>query len=146
MGAKGLNLTNGMTGGGGGGTDNYNDLSNKPQVNGNTLTGNKTSDQLGLESPTPKATSMPAGGFLPKVYYELGELTGTVAFLIASPTNTSILNWWDWQFDTGATAPSVTWPTGLVWVGGSAPTVDANTRYEISIVNNMASFIKAALS
>lgn len=36
------------TGGGGGGTDNYNDLNNKPKVNGNTLVGNKTSSQLGL--------------------------------------------------------------------------------------------------
>lgn len=37
-------------GGGGGGTTNYNLLSNRPQVNGVTLTGNKTSDQLGLAS------------------------------------------------------------------------------------------------
>jgi len=35
-------------GGGSGGTTNYNDLSNKPQINGNTLSGNKTSAQLGL--------------------------------------------------------------------------------------------------
>lgn len=35
-------------GGGGGGTSNYNDLSNKPQINGTTLTGNKTASQLGL--------------------------------------------------------------------------------------------------
>lgn len=34
--------------GGGGGTSNYNDLTNKPQINGNTLTGNKTSANLGI--------------------------------------------------------------------------------------------------
>lgn len=38
------------TGGGSGGTTNYSDLSNKPQINGNTLSGNKTSAQLGLAS------------------------------------------------------------------------------------------------
>lgn len=32
--------------GGEGGTSNYNDLTNKPQINGNTLTGNKTSANL----------------------------------------------------------------------------------------------------
>lgn len=37
-------------GGGGGGTDNYNSLSNKPQINGTTLSGNKTSDNLGLQN------------------------------------------------------------------------------------------------
>ena len=35
-------------GGGGGGTSNYNDLSNKPRINGNELIGNKTWQQLGF--------------------------------------------------------------------------------------------------
>lgn len=39
------------TGGGGEpGTSNYNDLSNKPSINNITLTGNKTTTQLGLAS------------------------------------------------------------------------------------------------
>lgn len=39
-----------MVGGGGGsGTDNYNDLSNLPQINGETLAGNKTAENLGLQ-------------------------------------------------------------------------------------------------
>lgn len=35
-------------GGGGGGTTNYNQLSNRPQINGTTLTGNKSASDLGL--------------------------------------------------------------------------------------------------
>ena len=35
-------------GGGGGGTTNYNNLSNQPQVNGETLIGDKTGAELGL--------------------------------------------------------------------------------------------------
>ena len=37
-------------GGGGGGTDSYADLNNKPQINGNTLVGNKTNEQLGIDA------------------------------------------------------------------------------------------------
>ena len=37
-----------VTGGGGGGTSDYDALDNKPQINGNILTGNKTGAQLGL--------------------------------------------------------------------------------------------------
>jgi hypothetical protein len=49
----GLNLDNvtgelTATGGGTGGTTNYNDLSNKPQINSVTLSGNKSSADLGL--------------------------------------------------------------------------------------------------
>ena len=35
-------------GSGGGGTSNYNDLTNKPSINGVTLTGNKTTSDLGI--------------------------------------------------------------------------------------------------
>jgi len=66
----GLNLDdNGeltATGGGSGGTTNYNDLTNKPQINGNTLSGNKTSAQLGLASasdiPTVPITAIQKNG------------------------------------------------------------------------------------
>lgn len=36
------------SGGGGGGTSNYNQLSNKPSINGVALTGNKTSEELNI--------------------------------------------------------------------------------------------------
>ena len=35
-------------GSGGGGTSNYNDLTNKPSINGVTLSGNKTTSDLGI--------------------------------------------------------------------------------------------------
>lgn len=38
----------GSSGGGGGGTSDYTDLANKPQINGVTLSGNKTGADLGL--------------------------------------------------------------------------------------------------
>ena len=37
-------------GGGGGGSSDYDDLINKPQINGHELTGNKTGADLGLGS------------------------------------------------------------------------------------------------
>ena len=37
-------------GGGGGGTSDYDQLSNRPQINNTTLTGNKMSSDLGLQS------------------------------------------------------------------------------------------------
>lgn len=48
-------ISPGGGGGGGGGTDNYNDLNNKPQINGITLTGNKTLTGLGIHN-------VPSGG------------------------------------------------------------------------------------
>lgn len=63
-----------VNGAGGGGTNDYTDLTNKPSVNGVTLSGNKTSADLGLQSAltftsTPSASNkvvcqndLPSGG------------------------------------------------------------------------------------
>ena len=47
-----LAAKSGQGGGGTGGTTNYNDLTNKPQINGVELSGNKTSDDLGISGMT----------------------------------------------------------------------------------------------
>ena len=38
------------------------------------------------------------------------------------------------RFVTSSTAPTITFPSGIRWAGGSAPTFDASTYYEVSIV------------
>ena len=59
------------SGSGEGGTTNYNELQNKPQINGEELTGNKTAADLGL------ATAAEAG----ELRTNLGTLTGQVTEL-----------------------------------------------------------------
>jgi len=82
-------------------------------------------------------TEQPSGGFLPDKAYNLGTLTGTVTFALAAAV-TGRLNHYFWMFDTGSTAPTVTWPSGLTWADGSAPTVVASKHYEISILGGIA--------
>ena len=48
--------------GGAGGTTNYEDLTNKPKVNGVTLSGNKTSADLGITTLTPFPSTWPTTG------------------------------------------------------------------------------------
>jgi len=86
-------------------------------------------------------SSQPQGGFAPNVVYDLGELTGTVTFALASPTDNSIPNPYHWTFDTGSTAPTVTWPSGIVWPDGVTPTIDANKHYEVLVRNGYASIL-----
>lgn len=86
----------------------------------------------------PVASSQPAsGGMLPNVLYTLGTLTGTVTFTLASPTIATRVNHYYWTFDTSSTAPTITWPTGITWLGGSAPTVNASKHYEISVLDGV---------
>lgn len=56
---------------------------------------------------TPVASTQPSGGFLPNVIYDLGEITGSVTFALATPTDNTIANTYVWTFETGSTAPTV---------------------------------------
>ena len=82
-------------------------------------------------------TSQPQGGFLPDVIYKLGTITGSVTFALAAAV-TGNANHYYFVFDTGSTAPTITWPAGLTWADGSAPTVAASKHYEVSIMDGIA--------
>lgn len=87
-------------------------------------------------------TSIPSGGLLPDVVYNLGTLTGSVAFSLAAAV-TGNVNHYFWMFETGSTAPTVTWPSSnFAWADGTGPTVAASKHYEISVLNGIATFLE----
>lgn len=115
----------------------------------NTISSESTNDQV----PSAKAvydnvsikiqSSQPVGGFLPNVFYSLGELSGDTTFYMAAASDNTILNHWYWTFDTPSTVPTITWPAAITkWVGGSAPTLTASTHYEISVINGIAAYLE----
>lgn len=53
-----LDLLPQSSGGGGGGTDSYSDLTNKPKINSVTLSGNKSSSDLGLQAALVSGTNI----------------------------------------------------------------------------------------
>ena len=83
-------------------------------------------------------TTQPSGGFVPNVLYRLGTLTGSKTFTLASPSDSAIVNHYYWTFTAGSTAPTITWPSGISWFGGSAPTITAGKHYDVSILDNIA--------
>ena len=65
--------------GGGSGSTNYNELTNKPQINGTTLSGNKTSEDLGLASAAEGALAASAiqpGDDISDLNNDAGYITG----------------------------------------------------------------------
>ena len=101
-------------GGGGGGTNNYNNLSNRPQINGVTLAGNKTADELKL---LPKNVGSQNNGKYLRVN-ESGDIvpsdspgsggsqqdpdySGKTIVMFGD----SIVAGWGWQEGTGITEP-----------------------------------------
>ena len=76
------------TGGGGGGTTDYSDLTNKPSINNVTLSGDKTTSDLGIDE-VPDITSSDGGKFLRANYY---NATNTSDYSWANISSTDITN------------------------------------------------------
>ena len=66
---QGSTLTINSTGGGGGGTSDYTQLTNKPKINNVELNGNKTSSDLGLQ---------PAGNYVTNTDYATATVGGVI--------------------------------------------------------------------
>lgn len=77
----------------------------------------------------------------PNVLTKLGTLASSVTLsLDTSSGETGVANVYEFIFSTPAAAPSITWPEGISWIGGSAPAIAGGKTYEVSIMDNLATY------
>lgn len=77
----------------------------------------------------------------PNVLTKLGTLASAVTLsLDTASEEAGMSNVYDIIFSTPADAPSITWPEGISWVGGSAPAIAGGKTYEVSIMDNLATY------
>lgn len=129
---------NGQGGGGtGGGTTNYNDLTNKPSINGVTLEGNKTSADLNIQSQTTQTdhgTADTTFTLPPNQYHTWGEVAALTLTLAAEQAG--VVNEYHFAFDSGATATTLSLPESVQ----TDIVVEPYTHYECSIIDNYMTF------
>lgn len=135
----------GGAGGGGGGTSSYNQLSNRPQINGVTLAGDKSGADLGL---VPEEVTISTAGAVTqaldagKIYHFTGALTA-LTITLGDPASGQLAQY-HFDFLSGSTAPTLTLPNTVVMPDSF--TVDANRRYEVDILNNYGAVVSWANS
>ena len=77
----------------------------------------------------------------PNVLTKLGTLALSVTLsLDTASEEAGVSNIYDIIFSTPAAAPSITWPEGITWIGGSAPAIAGGKTYEVSIIDNLATY------
>lgn len=88
-------------------------------------------------------STIPSGGLLPGVLYNLGVLDSAVTIDLATPVDSSVANEYAFTFTAGSTVPSITWPASIVgWAGNcidsnGVPEISADMFYEVSILNGI---------
>lgn len=133
----------------------YRDLSNKPtiptvpetstNINADRYNNDKVAGTKAVyEEVHPKVETVRySWGMSPNVMYNLGELTGNVVFLFATPDDNTIVNHYYFCFDVGNTVPTITWPVEITdWFGMAAPTIVAGHHYEVSVINGVAAYLE----
>lgn len=106
-------------------------------INSTSLLG---SGDIAISANTPKATTIPSGGMLPNVYYNLGWI-GTNTSFTKNETglDSSILNIWAFGFDVDNN-PTVYWPDWIEWANGTPPTLTNLKHYEVTIIGDYAMY------
>lgn len=130
-------IADGQIGGGGGGTTNYNNLTNKPQINGVELSGNKTSDDLSISAETTRVdhgTSDTTFELPANQYHTWGEVS-SLTLTLGSGTDGQANVYW-FSFDSGDTATTLSLPETIQ----TDIVVEPNMHYECSIVGNYMTF------
>ena len=123
--------------GGGGGTSDYNALTNKPKINGVEVSGNKTSADYKISAEVTQVDHGTADTTfqLPaNQYHTWGEIP-SLTLTLGAETSGQANGYW-FSFDSGDTATTLSLPetvkTDIV--------VEPNMHYECSIVGNYMSF------
>ena len=76
-------------------------------------------------------SSIPNGGLLPNIEYKLGTLTGSVSIDLASPSDSSVSNEYNFEFDVKSSVPTVSWDSSILsWAGKP---LDSNGQPSLSL-------------
>lgn len=115
------------------GSADYDDLSNKPQINGVTLSGNKTGLELGLvpETITRDTASITLDILANKNYEFTSNALTDITFTSCEKSKqvTTI------EFTTGSSNVTFTDNSGIDWADGETPVFYAYQKYTIVIFN-----------
>ena len=81
----------------------------------------------------------------PNSYYRNTSTSlSSLTIILGKANNGSIINEYFVEFTTSSSRTTVSFPSTVKWVNGSAPTFDAGCTYQVSIVNNLGTYIKFA--
>lgn len=79
----------------------------------------------------------------PNQYTRISSTTlSTLTITLSSINNNTILNEYFIEFTTSSSGTTVSLPSGIKWMNGATPTFEASTTYQISIVNNLGTWVK----
>ena len=79
---------------------------------------------------------------IPNTYYRKINQSSSLTITLAPETNPNVINEYFIEFTTDTSGTTIALPNSIKWANGEKPTFEANTTYQISIVNNLGICVK----
>lgn len=88
---------------------------------------------------TPSANSV---SLIPNIYYKWTDTPTSITITLATPSDSTILNNYMFEFTASSSGTTLTMPSSIKWMNGNAPTIEGGKTYQVSIINNLATVSK----
>jgi hypothetical protein len=103
-------------------------------INGESLLGG---DDLKVGHKQLVTTTATKVEMSPNIYYRKTNQTATLTLTLITENDSTILNEYLIEFTTASGGTTISLPSSIKWANGEVPVFEANTTYQISIVNNL---------
>ena len=124
-------------------TEQYKGTVTGVKINGTTKNPSSGVVDLGYISKQLSTSTSSSMTLSPNIYYRNTSTSlSTLTITLGSVSNSNIINEYFVEFTTSSTGTTVSLPSTIKWANGEAPTFEASTTYQISIVNNLGTIQK----
>ena len=127
------------------GTVDIGSVATSVKINGQSKSPSSGVVDLGYINKQLSTSTLSSMSLSPNIYYRNINLSlSSLTITLGSVSNSNILNEYFVEFTTSSSGTTVSLPSKVKWVNGSAPTFDPGCTYQVSIVNNLGTYIKFA--
>jgi hypothetical protein len=119
-------------------TEQYKGTVTGVKINGETKNPSSGVIDLGYINKQLSASTSSSMTLSPNIYYRNTSTSlSTLTITLASASNSNVINEYFVEFTTSSSGTTISLPSTIKWANGETPTFEANTTYQISIVNNL---------
>lgn len=122
---------------------NYKGTVTSVKINGQSKSPSSGVVDLGYINKQLSTSTSSSMTLSPNIYYRNTSTSlSTLTITLGSVLNSNIINEYFIEFTTSSSGTTVSLPSGIKWMNGVTPTFEASTTYQISIVNNLGTWVK----
>lgn len=124
-------------------TEKYTGTVTGVKINGTTKNPSSGVVDLGYINKQLSTSTSSSMTLSPNIYYRNTSTSlSTLTIKLGSVSNSNIINEYFVEFTTSSSGTTVSLPSTIKWANEEAPTFEASTTYQISIVNNLGTVLK----